>query len=136
VGMINLSHFGIFDISGPDAESLLEYLAVAKVGGKTKIGKGIYTHFLEEDGGVHSDLTIIRLTEDCYRMVCGGGTAPRDLVWVKRMAQARGADIHIEDRSDSIATLGLWGPNARKVLSTLVDDPATISDEGLPFANA
>lgn len=136
VGMINLSHFGIFDISGPDAQSLLEYLAVAKVGGKTKIGKGIYTHFLEEDGGVHSDLTIIRLTEDCYRMVCGGGTAPRDLVWVKRMAQARGADIHIEDRSDSIATLGLWGPNARKVLSTLVDDPATISDEGLPFANA
>src|SRR5699024_6726525 len=79
VGMINLSHFGIFDISGPDAESLLEYLAVAKVGGKTKIGKGIYTHFLEEDGGVHSDLTLIRLTEDCYRMVCGGGTAPRDL---------------------------------------------------------
>lgn len=136
VGMVNLSHFGIFDVSGPDAESLLEYLAVAKVGGKTKTGKGIYTHFLEEDGGVHSDLTIIRLSEDCYRMVCGGGTAPRDLVWVKRMTQARGASIHIEDRSDSIATLGLWGPNARKVLKTLVDDPDTISDEGLPFANA
>src|SRR5699024_10090211 len=32
VGMINLSHFAIYDVSGPDAEAMLQYLAVAKMG--------------------------------------------------------------------------------------------------------
>ena len=57
VGMINLSHFPIMDIEGPDAEKMLEYLSVAKVGGNTPIGKVLYTNFLDEDGGVHADLT-------------------------------------------------------------------------------
>jgi hypothetical protein len=35
VGMINLSHFPIMDIKGPDAERMLEYLSVAKVGSNT-----------------------------------------------------------------------------------------------------
>ena len=43
VGMINLSHFPIMDIEGPDAEKMLEYLSVAKVGGNTPVGKVIYT---------------------------------------------------------------------------------------------
>ncbi|GAB3684699.1 GcvT family protein [Salinisphaera aquimarina] len=136
VGMINLSHFAIFDVSGADAESLLEYLSVAKVGGKTPIGKGVYTHFLDAEAGVHSDLTIIRLDDACYRVVCGGDTGHRDLVWIRRMAEQRGAHIHIEDRTDTLATLGLWGPNARRVLQTLADDPQGLDDDRFPFATA
>ena len=63
VGMINLSHFAIFDVEGADAEGLMEYLSVAKVGADTAIGKGVYTHFLDHAGGIRSDLTIIRLAE-------------------------------------------------------------------------
>ena len=40
------------DIEGPDAEQMLEYLSIAKVGANTPIGKVIYTNFLDEDGGV------------------------------------------------------------------------------------
>jgi hypothetical protein len=43
VGMINLSHFPIMDIEGPDAEKMLEYLSVAKVGGKYSYWKS-YIH--------------------------------------------------------------------------------------------
>ena len=50
-GMINLSHFAIMDIKGKDAERMLEYLSVAKVGGDTKEGRMIYTNFLDDDGG-------------------------------------------------------------------------------------
>jgi glycine cleavage system aminomethyltransferase T/glycine/D-amino acid oxidase-like deaminating enzyme len=136
VGMINLSHFAIFDIFGPDAEALLEYLSVGKVGGNKPIGKGVYTHFLDAEGGVRSDLTVIRLAPDCYRVVCGGDTGHRDLVWIRRMAEARGDRIAIEDRTDSLATLGLWGPNARRVLQSLADDPEGLSEENFPFASA
>lgn len=137
VGMINLSHFAIFDISGPDAEALLEYLSVARVGGETPLGKGIYTHFLDAAGGVHSDLTIVRLAADAFRVMCGGDTGHRDLMWMTRMAEERRlTNLHVEDRTDSLATLGLWGPEARRTLQALADDPAALEDAAFPFATA
>ncbi|WP_123630509.1 GcvT family protein [Salinisphaera orenii] len=136
VGMINLSHFAIFDVSGPDAEALLEYLSVARVGGSTPIGKGVYTHFLDAHGGVRSDLTVVRLATDAYRVICGGDTGHRDRVWIQRMREDRGARVAIDDRTDTLATLGLWGPNAHATLAALVDDPRLLDDDRLPFANA
>ncbi len=136
VGMVNLSHFAIYDVSGPDAEALMEYLSVAKVGGETPLGKGVYTHFLDEAGGVHSDLTIVRLDASRYRVICGGDTGHRDLVWMQRMRRDRGCDVRIDDRTDEIATLGLWGPNARTVLQAVADRPEELSEENFPFATA
>ncbi|PAU75611.1 GcvT family protein [Halomonas salipaludis] len=137
VGMINLSHFAIYDISGRDAEALLETLSVAKVGGDTPLGKGVYTHFLDTAGGVHSDLTIVRLAADAWRVVCGGDTGHRDLVWIIRRAEDLGlSHWHLEDRSDSLATLGLWGPNARRTLQALADTPDALDDANFPFASA
>ncbi|BES72599.1 FAD-dependent oxidoreductase [Marinobacter nanhaiticus D15-8W] len=137
VGMINLSHFAIFDISGPDAEDLLEYLSVAKVGGSTPVGKGVYTHFLDAQGGIHSDLTIIRTAGDAYRVICGGDTGHRDLVWIRRMAEDKGfGQIHIQDMTDHMATLGLWGPKAHETLAQFVEDPACLAPENFPFATA
>ncbi|TBW56180.1 FAD-dependent oxidoreductase [Marinobacter halodurans] len=137
VGMINLSHFAIYDISGQDAEALMEYLSVAKVGGTTPVGKGVYTHFLDGRGGIHSDLTIIRLAEDAYRVVCGGDTGHRDLVWIRRMARERNLTRYrLDDRSDSLATLGLWGPKARETLARFLDDPDELSNDNFPFATA
>ena len=136
VGMINLSHFAIYDIAGPDSEALVEYLAVAKVGGDTAVGRGIYTHFLDEQGGIRADLTIVRLAKDGYRVICGGDTGHRDLIWIKHMAAIRQADIRIDDRTESIATLGLWGPDARSTLASLMCKPDDISLENFPFATA
>lgn len=137
VGMINLSHFAIYDISGADAEALMEFLAVARVGGVTPLGKGVYTHFLDAAGGIRSDLTIIRLADACFRVVCGGDTGHRDLMWMRRMARDRGfAEIDILDQSNNLATLGLWGPQARKTLAQFVDDPGELSLERFPFATA
>jgi len=134
VGMINLSHFAIYDVVGPDAAAMMEYLCVAKVGGNTPVGKGIYTHFLERNGGIRADLTVIRLADDKYRVVCGGPTGHRDLVWMQLMQQDRGYDLRIEDRSDDLACLGLWGPNARTTLAQFLEDPDGISHENFPFA--
>jgi len=136
VGMVNLSHFAVYDIAGRDAEALLEYLSVARVGGSQPVGKGVYTHFLDEAGGIRSDLTIIRLRPDCYRVVCGGDTGHRDLVWIQRMREDHRFHVHIEDRSDGIATLGLWGPNARATLQSLADNPDELTHERFPFATA
>ena len=135
VGMINLSHFAIFDVSGPDAETLMEYLSVAKVGGNTAIGKGVYTHFLDHAGGIHSDLTIVRLAEHCYRVICGGDTGHRDYVWMQRIQDKLGlVGVEFVDQSEQLATLGLWGPQARVTLQKLMDNPDSVSVEAFPYA--
>jgi glycine cleavage system aminomethyltransferase T/glycine/D-amino acid oxidase-like deaminating enzyme len=136
VGMINLSHFAIYDVSGPDCEMFLEYLSVAKVGGGTALGQGVYTHFLDEAGGVHSDLTIIRMGACEYRVVCGGSTGPRDLMWMRRIRELRGFKVQIADRSDDLVTLGLWGPEARRTLQAVADEPEALTHERFPFATA
>jgi glycine cleavage system aminomethyltransferase T/glycine/D-amino acid oxidase-like deaminating enzyme len=135
VGMINLSHFPIMDIEGPDAEKMLEYLSVAKVGGNTPIGKVIYTNFLDEDGGVHADLTISRLGDTKYRVVTGGADGNRDWVTLRNYRDDNNLDAEITIRTHDIATLGLWGPKAEEALGNFVDADE-ISLENFPFVTA
>jgi glycine cleavage system aminomethyltransferase T/glycine/D-amino acid oxidase-like deaminating enzyme len=134
VGMINLSHFALYDVSGADAEALMEYVCVAKVGGDTPVGKGIYTHFLDHEGGVRADLTVVRLAADRYRVMDGGDSGNRDYVWMKRLAADRGLDVTIADRTEDFGCIGLWGPNARTTLRSIADDPDALTDENFPFA--
>lgn len=134
VGMVNLCHFAVYDVSGPDAAELMEYTCVAKVAGDTPVGKGVYTHFLENTGGVRADLTVLRMAEDHFRVIDGGDAGNRDFVWLKRMAQDQGfANVTITDRCSDFGCIGLWGPNARTTLAKLVDDPEALTHENFPF---
>ena len=135
VGMINLSHFPIMDIKGPDAERMLEYLSVAKVGSNTPKGKVIYTNFLDEDGGVHADLTISRLGADSYRVVTGGADGNRDWVTLRNYRDDNGLNADINIRTHDIATLGLWGPKAVNALGNFID-PSEIDISNFPFVTA
>ncbi len=133
-GMINLSHFAVYDVTGEDAEALMEFACVAKVGGDTAIGKGIYTHFLDKAGGVRADLTVLRLDTDKYRVIDGADAGNRDYIWLKRMAEDHGWKVYIEDRSDHMSCLGLWGPNARKILQAVADYPEELEADNFRFA--
>lgn len=136
VGMINLSHFAIYEVLGADAEALMEYLCVAKVGGNTPVGRGIYTHFLDNAGGVRADLTVIRLAANHYRIIDGADAGNRDFVWMKRMADDRGlTNVFIQDLTDHWACLGLWGPNARATIQKIADHPEQWSHDNFPFAS-
>ncbi len=135
VGMINLSHFAIFDVAGPDAERLLETLSVAKVGGDKPLGSVVYTNFLNPEGGVHADLTICRLEDKRFRVVTGGADGNRDWVTVRNHRDDHGLDANIDIRTHEVATLGLWGPQAREALGKMVD-PNSLANEAFPFATA
>ncbi|MFK7993242.1 MAG: FAD-dependent oxidoreductase [Granulosicoccus sp.] len=135
VGMVNLSHFAIYDIQGPQAEALMEYVCVAKIGADTPVGKGVYTHFLDHTGGVRADLTVIRMADDHFRVIDGGDSGNRDFIWLKRMSEDRKlTDVSIEDRTTDYACLGIWGPNARTTLASVVDEPDALNVENFPFA--
>lgn len=132
-GIINLSHFHITDISGPDHVALLEWLCAARIGGDANIGKGIYTHFLDDEGNVRADFTVLRQSDRC-RLVNGADAGPRDLTYMRRVAQDRGLDVTITDVTEDFVTIGIWGPNARANLRKVVEDPAGLEPDEFPFA--
>ena len=132
-GIINLSHFHMTDIEGPDHVALLEWLCAAKIGGDGNIGKGIYTHFLDDEGNVRADFTVIRMADRC-RLVNGADAGPRDLNYMRRVAQDRGLDVTITDVTEDFTTIGIWGPNARANLQKVVEDPAALEKDAFPFA--
>ncbi|MBX2829931.1 MAG: FAD-dependent oxidoreductase [Rhodospirillales bacterium] len=132
-GIINLSHFHMTDIKGPDHVTLLEWLCPAKIGGDTNIGKGIYTHMLDDDGNVRADFTVFRMEDGC-RLVNGADAGPRDLTYMRRTAQDKGWDVTITDVTEDYTTIGIWGPNARENLKKVVKNPEELNVENFPFA--
>ena len=61
-GLIDLSAFQIYELEGPGAVEFADYLAVNKI--DVPVGRSVYTPWLNQDGGFHSDLTMMRMAED------------------------------------------------------------------------
>jgi glycine cleavage system aminomethyltransferase T len=132
-GIINLSHFHITDVEGPDHVAMMEWLCAARIGGDANVGKGIYTHFLDDEGMVRADFTVIRMADRC-RMINGADAGPRDFHYMRRVAEDKGFDVTITDVTEKYVTIGIWGPNARANLSKVVEDPDGLAPENFPFA--
>jgi glycine cleavage system aminomethyltransferase T/glycine/D-amino acid oxidase-like deaminating enzyme len=111
--------FSVFDVRGSDATDYLERMAVGRM--DVDVGKTVYTPILAPNGGFVSDLTVARLGEDHYRVVTGGAAGGSDRAWFKRHVP-EDADVTLVDRSDSLCTVGLWGPNARDVLREVAEE--------------
>ncbi|MCH0568370.1 GcvT family protein [Streptomyces sp. MUM 136J] len=127
-GVIDLTAFAIFDITGPGALDAVQRTCVAQC--DVPVGKVIYTPVLDRKGGFRSDLTVMRLGEDHFRVVTGGAHGMADKKW---FADQLGDDASLEDLTDRISTIGLWGPRARDILSQLTG--ADVSHEGFRFLN-
>ena len=127
--MIDLTAFAIFDIVGPAALDVAQHVAMRQV--NVAIGRVVYTPLLTPSGGFKQDLTIMRLADDHFRVVTGGAYGMSDLKWLQAHLPPDGS-AQIHDQTNAWCTLGLWGPRARDILSSLTDDD--VSHEGFPFA--
>jgi glycine cleavage system aminomethyltransferase T len=95
------------------------------------VGRAVYTPLLTPSGGFRSDLTILRLGDEEFRVVTGGLHGMADLKWfADHLPEDGSAQVH--DLTSAWTTLGLWGPRARDILQSLTSDD--VSHEGFPFA--
>jgi glycine cleavage system aminomethyltransferase T len=118
-GLIDLSAFAIFDVTGPGALRVLQRLAVAQM--DVAIGRVVYTSLLDERGGFKSDLTVMRLGVERFRVVTGGAGGMTDKKWfVDHLEEDSAAQVC--DLTSALATFGLWGPRARDVLAACTED--------------
>jgi glycine cleavage system aminomethyltransferase T/glycine/D-amino acid oxidase-like deaminating enzyme len=128
-GYTDLTAFCVFDVSGPAALDVVQKVAMRQM--DVAVGRVVYTPILLPAGGFKADLTIMRLGEDRFRVVTGGAWGMSDLKWFADHLPLDGS-AQIADRTESVSTLGLWGPRARDILSTVTS--ADVSHDGFPFA--
>ncbi len=127
--MIDLTAFAVFDVVGPAALDVVQRVAMRQMDVAT--GRVVYTPLLTPAGGFKQDLTIMRLGERHFRVVTGGAYGMSDLKWFRdHLPEDGSAQVH--DQTNAWCTLGLWGPRARDILSSVTS--ADVSHEGLPFA--
>ncbi|MGH9294120.1 MAG: GcvT family protein, partial [Acidimicrobiales bacterium] len=129
VGIVDLSAFAVFDVTGPGALEAMQRLAVAQM--DVAGGRVVYTSFLDDAGGFRADLTVMRLGTDHFRVVTGGGVGMSDKTWIVDHLPADGS-AQLADVTSAWATIGIWGPKARAVLGRATPDD--VSNEGFKFA--
>ncbi|WGW13655.1 FAD-dependent oxidoreductase [Saxibacter everestensis] len=117
-GMVDLSAFAIFDIVGTGSLPAVQRIVVGQM--DVEPGRVVYTPVLDERGGIRSDLTIMRLADDHFRVVTGSGTGNIDRKWFRDRMPADGSAV-VVDQTSALTTIGLWGPRARDILARLTD---------------
>ena len=127
--MFDLTAFCVFDVVGPGALATVQRVAMRQM--DVPLGRVVYTPLLTPGGGFRSDLTIMRLGDERFRVVTGGAHGEADRKWVADHLPGDGS-AQVHDLTSAWTTLGLWGPRSRDILGALTS--ADLSNEGFPFA--
>ena len=124
-GIIDMSSFGKFEVSGPGALALLERASGNLI--DRPVGSVVYTQFLEKDGGMAADLTVTRLADDRFRVVTGAGYVNSDMGWLAMQVRDGDAVVSIREMTEELSVIGLWGPRAPEILERATRDDISFS---------
>ncbi|MFC3194116.1 glycine cleavage system aminomethyltransferase GcvT [Marinicella sediminis] len=117
VGMFDVSHMTVVDVSGPEALTYL-YQLLANDITKLKTGQALYSTMLNESGGVIDDLITYKVSETDYRVVVNAATREKDLAWMT--AQTDSYDVDLTEQADT-AMIAVQGPKALETLQPLIE---------------
>lgn len=126
-GLFDVSHMGQIEARGPGALALVQEIN-SNDASRLAPGRAMYSHMLNERGGVIDDVIVSRLAEDRFFFVVNAATREKDAEWIR--ARARGRDASVEDLSDRLGMLALQGPVAADVLETVDAAAASIERFG------
>ena len=118
VGVLDLSSFAKYEITGTDAEAYLNRICANRM--PRREGGIALAHFLSEDGRIAGEATITRLGEGRYYALSGAAAEHRDLDHLGQ-GIAAGEDVRVVNITDDWGVLVLAGPRARDLLATLTE---------------
>lgn len=128
VAMFDLTGLAIIEVAGSGVVDFMNYLCTGKM--DIAPGRVTYTLLCTPSGGIKRDLTVARMGVERYWMFTGNATLNLEMAWVTSHAPKDGS-VTVRDLSHSYAAVGVWGPNARKVLEKVT--PNDVRNEAFPF---
>lgn len=127
VGVIDISNFANYRISGPGAFDWLDALMANKI--PTEIGRSCLTPMISVRGGVAGDFTITKSGEDEYMMIGSGMAEHYHRRFFDMVPLPEGTSF--ENLTNQIAGFNVAGPKSRELLQRLTN--ADLTNEAFRF---
>ncbi len=129
IGLYDLSPFSKFEIKSDKAHEDLQRICTSNI--KQDPGKCTYTHMLNEDGGIETDLTVVCIDQNHFRIISSAATRERDKFHIKKNLSE---GVELIDVTDDYCVFGIFGPKSRLLMQDLSSDD--FSNENFKFANS
>lgn len=117
-GLLDLTGFAKYDISGPDAEGFLNRVCANRI--PRKVGGIALVHMLSRQGRILGEMTVTRLAEERFYALSAAAAELRDRDWLSQSVRA-GERVEIDNVTEKRGVLVLSGPRSREILAALTD---------------
>ena len=128
VGLFDKSFMGKFLVQGRDALSVLNRVSANQI--DVGLGQNVYTQWLNDQGGILSDLTITRTGPAEFLLITGDILQSFTPAWLRRHTRA-GEHCTVTDVTSAYTILSMQGPMSRDILAGMTG--ADLSTAALPF---
>ena len=129
VGLFELTPFSKFELKSSKAHAELQRLCAANI--KHENGRTTYTQMLNESGGIESDLTIVCLDRDYFRIVSSAAVREHDKHHILKYLDP---DVEFKDVTEDYACLGVFGPKSRSLMTDMAGK--YFANEDFPFGTS
>ncbi|MDA0307229.1 MAG: FAD-dependent oxidoreductase [Proteobacteria bacterium] len=129
VGLLDMSAFAKARVSGPGAEAFLDRLIANRV--PKKVGRVNLCHALSYSGGVHSEYTIIRESDQSFYVVSAGALQSVDHDWMRKHMPEDGS-VQLTNITNAMGVLVVAGPNSRQLMER-VSPRFDFSNDAFPW---
>ncbi|MEM7250055.1 MAG: FAD-dependent oxidoreductase [Pseudomonadota bacterium] len=129
-GIIDLSAFAKFEVSGPGAE---DFLARVLANGVPRKGAVRLTHLLSERGRIEAEFTCTRTEDETFYLLSGAAAETKDFDLLCKAA-VRGDALAVRNVTDDVGVLAITGPRSRDLLSQLTNQ--SLSNDVFPWLSA
>ena len=128
VGLLDMTAFSKFLVTGPGAEAYLDNLVANRV--PKKIGRVNLCHALNKFGGVRSEFTVMRDGPEAFYLVSAGAQERFDWDYLCKSAPDDDS-VRLDKITTQVGVLVVAGPKSRELLSRVTD--ADLSNEAFPW---
>jgi len=117
VGVFDVSHMGLFKISGDKALDLIQKVTSNDASVLVN-GKAQYSYLPNDKGGIVDDIITYKVSDTEYLMVVNASNIEKDFNWI---SSQNTMNAHLENLSDGYSLLAIQGPKANEAMQTLTN---------------
>ena len=126
VGMIEISNFAKYEVTGPDSEAWIGRMLANKT---PRLGRIVLSPMLNPDGKLIGDFTAAKLADEDFRIFGSGIAEDYHMRWFQAHLPETG--VSIKALGLDLTGLSIAGPKARDVLAKVTDED--LSKAAFPF---
>jgi len=130
VGVLDLSSFAKFEVTGADAEVFLNRISANNM---PRVGGIVLTHYLSDAGRIQGESTVSNLGTHGFYVLSGAGAEDRDFD-ILTQGILPGEDVTVRNETNDLGVLVVAGPKSRDTLAAVTG--ADLSNDAFRWLSA